>query len=351
MAARGTAYDVGEGLRCNMRRRRLLAALLGFVLLGSALPALGARAQAGQRCFGETGLCIAGRIYEFWEQNGGLPVFGLPISPQQEELVEGQPRQVQRFERNRLELHPQNPRPYDVLLGRLGVDRLDQQGRSWFQFPKSEPQASCQFFPETGHNVCGDILAAWRANGLEFDGRRGKSAAESLALFGLPLSDAQTEMIEGKEYTVQWFERARFELHPENAPPYDVLLGLLGREVSAGGGPAPVLPHDGHWAGSTSQGKPIAFDIVAGGTAYNNLEIEVSRSKCDLELRIYNTSRSIPLRDNKISTSGSDGKGGKYSIAGQFDSPQAASGTFSFENYDPGGCSMTMSGTWTAALK
>ncbi len=27
------------------------------------------------------------------------------------------------------------------------------------------------------------------------------------------------------------FERNRFELHPENAPPYDVLLGLLGKEV------------------------------------------------------------------------------------------------------------------------
>ena len=334
----------------NVRAWRL-AALLALMLAGLALPARPAGAQAGERCFAETGLCISGRIREFWERNGGLPVFGLPITAQREEQIEGRPFQVQWFERNRLELHPENAQPYDVLLGRLGVGRLEQQGRSWFTFPKSEPQPGCRFFPETGHNACAGILAAWRASGLELDGRRGTSEAESLALFGLPLSDAQTEMIEGKEYTVQWFERARFELHPENAPPYDVLLGLLGREVSAGGGPAPVLPHDGHWAGSTSQGKPIAFDIVAGGTAYNNLEIEVSRSKCDLELRIYNTSRSIPLRDNKISTSGSDGKGGKYSIAGQFDSPQAASGTFSFENYDPGGCSMTMSGTWTAALK
>jgi TolB protein len=29
---------------------------------------------------------------------------------------------------------------------------------------------------------------------------------------------------------VQWFERARFELHPEQSPPYHVLLGLLGKE-------------------------------------------------------------------------------------------------------------------------
>jgi len=36
---------------------------------------------------------------------------------------------------------------------------------------------------------------------------------------------------DGKQYQVQWFERARFELHPENDAPYDVLLGLLGNEV------------------------------------------------------------------------------------------------------------------------
>lgn len=41
-------------------------------------------------------------------------------------------------------------------------------------------------------------------------------------------------------YQVQWFERARFELHPENPAPYQVLLGLLGNEV---GVPAPpALP-------------------------------------------------------------------------------------------------------------
>jgi hypothetical protein len=40
---------------------------------------------------------------------------------------------------------------------------------------------------------------------------------------------------------VQHFERARFELHPENGPPSDVLLGLLGNEILAGGGsPAPA---------------------------------------------------------------------------------------------------------------
>jgi C-terminal processing protease CtpA/Prc len=34
---------------------------------------------------------------------------------------------------------------------------------------------------------------------------------------------------DGKTYTVQYFERAVFEWHPENQPPFDVLLALLGR--------------------------------------------------------------------------------------------------------------------------
>jgi hypothetical protein len=33
---------------------------------------------------------------------------------------------------------------------------------------------------------------------------------------------------DGRMYLTQWFERARFEYHPENAAPYDVLLGRLG---------------------------------------------------------------------------------------------------------------------------
>jgi hypothetical protein len=80
-------------------------------------------------------------------------------------------------------------------------------------------------------------------NGLEFDGKKGKSEGENLALFGLPLSDVQTESIQGKDYQVQWFERARFELHPENAAPYNVLLGLLGNEIHDTAAPAaPVAP-------------------------------------------------------------------------------------------------------------
>lgn len=188
--------------------------------------------QPGQRCFAETGFCISGRMRTFWEQNGGLPVFGLPITRQEEAVTGDIPRQAQWFERARLELHPENAPPFDVLLGRLGEEHLYRQGRDWWLFPRSEPRDGCQFFAETGHNICGDIQAAWQASGLELDGRRGTSMAESLALFGLPLSDAQTETLDdGRTYTVQWFERARIEHHTTPEQPGQVLLGRLGSEM------------------------------------------------------------------------------------------------------------------------
>jgi hypothetical protein len=204
--------------------------LMAVVLLAAPGPA---RAQTGERCFAETGYCISGRIREYWEQNGGLPVFGYPTSPQREELVEGRPIQLQWFERNRLELHPQNQRPYDVLLGRLGADRLERQARNWRDFPVGRQVGQeCRLFPETNHEVCGAFLRYFRSHGLEFDGQRGFIENESLALFGLPLSGETTETLsDGRQYTVQWFERARLEYHPENPEPYKVLLGLLGNEI------------------------------------------------------------------------------------------------------------------------
>jgi len=190
----------------------------------------GAFAQRGERCFAETGYCISGRIREFWEQNGGLRVFGYPITPLQTETIEGRSLQVQWFERARLELHPTNRRPYDVQLGRLGAELLARGERGGTPVNVAT-SGECRLFPQTGISACGPILAAWRSAGLQLDGKPGVSEAESLALFGVPLTEARLETFaDGKTYLVQWFERGRFEVHPDNPPFANVLLGLLGRE-------------------------------------------------------------------------------------------------------------------------
>lgn len=42
------------------------------------------------------------------------------------------------------------------------------------------------------------------------------------------MSVFEATLEDGTTHVVQWFERARFELHPENDPPYNVLLTRLG---------------------------------------------------------------------------------------------------------------------------
>ncbi|MEI7772283.1 MAG: hypothetical protein WCI67_19995, partial [Chloroflexales bacterium] len=109
--------------------RSLIMLLILTVLLTAAPPVT---AQTDQRCFPETGFCIAGPIRAYWERNGGLPVFGYPIGPQQNETVEGTwSGPTQWFERDRLEDHSNEG--LDVLAGRLGARYLELTGRPWVQ--------------------------------------------------------------------------------------------------------------------------------------------------------------------------------------------------------------------------
>ncbi len=183
----------------------------------------------GRYYFPETGHTLGGGFRTYWEQNGGLPIFGFPISEEFTEIgSDGKPVTVQYFERHRFEWRPENTPPYHVLLSRMGDDLLRRQGRDWYTFERSGPIQGCRYFAETNQALCEPFLSYWRNHGLEFDGKPGKSYAESLALFGLPLSMPRIEETQpGKVLIVQWFERARFELHPDGS----VLLGLLGNEL------------------------------------------------------------------------------------------------------------------------
>jgi spore germination protein len=188
-----------------------------------------------RRYFPETGHSLSHGFKAFWERSGGLPIFGYPLTEEFSEINPdlGKPFTVQYFERQRFEYHPELAgTPYEVQLGRLGVEDAKRRGllgHPAFQpIPASAVSGDCWFFPETGHAVCGRFLAYWRSYGLEF-GDPGISFRESLALFGYPISEPFTDPVTG--LTIQYFERARFEYHPENPEPYQVLLGLLGRDL------------------------------------------------------------------------------------------------------------------------
>lgn len=230
-----------------------MAALVVLAHLALA-PSPGALAQGQGRCFPETGQCISGRFQQFWEQNGGLPVFGYPIGPVQEvareelSFVSYGPEVylVQLFERARLELHPENAPPYDVLLGALGAELVTAPGRPP-RVAGPGPREGCRYFQLTGYNVCDQepgvgFRSYWQRQGL--GGPELDAEARSLALFGLPLTEAtvETNPADGQPYLTQWFERARLEWHPEKPEPYKVLGGLLGRESTRSFSPVELDP-------------------------------------------------------------------------------------------------------------
>ncbi len=257
--------------------RRLIVVV--FVALAVVLPfPRQAVAQSDRLCFPEVpgiGNCIEGRFREYWVQNGGLPVFGYPVSPATMQQTAEGTFLTQYFERNRFELHPENAAPYDVLLGRLGDDRLRQQGRDWQTFPKAQPSAA-HYFAQSGHAIENvPFWTYWSTHGLEFDGRQGKSEAESLALFGLPISEPAMETnASGANVLTQWFERARLEYHPNNPDPFKVLLGLLGNEVRGGAstppGPGPTTGPPPQPTAAPAAGVPILSDTTyeSGGASW-----------------------------------------------------------------------------------
>lgn len=182
-----------------------------------------ATAQAGCQFFAETGHSLCGTFLAYWQRAGGLTTFGYPISeafPQVQ--ADGVTRTVQYFERNRFELHPEHAgTDYEVLLGLLGNElSVARRSEPAFQ-PLSAAPAGRDFFAATGHTLGGAFRSYWRQHG-------------GLAIFGYPISEEFQEYRPetGQWYTVQYFERNRFEYHPEHAgTPFEVQLGLLGNQL------------------------------------------------------------------------------------------------------------------------
>ncbi len=188
----------------------LLVSSLGLVSPANAAPA--AAENIPFRHFPETGHNISFRIKSFYEQNGGLQIFGYPLT----EVIQEGDLQVQYFERARFELRPDLPPTHYVTLTHLG--RLAAAGRNEEPF-QPRPGASdnvTTYFPETGHSIRFGFRDFWLKHG-------------GLPVFGYPLSEEFDEVSpdDGKIYTVQYFERARFEYHPED-PQQPVKLARLG---------------------------------------------------------------------------------------------------------------------------
>jgi hypothetical protein len=197
---------------------KLHVTLAAILILGlfAVQPAF---AQSGCRAFSVTGKAVCGKFLTYWNDHGGLSQQGYPISAEMQEVseVDGKTYTVQYFERAVFESHPENRAPHDVLLMLLGALQYRQKYATGAPNQTPNNATGSVLFSETGKRVGGTFLAYWRQNG-------------GLPQYGYPISDEFTETsdLDGNQYKVQYFERAVFELHPENRPPYNVLLSQLG---------------------------------------------------------------------------------------------------------------------------
>ncbi len=162
--------------------------------------------------FPESGHFLGGAFRYYWEQNGGVGRFGYPVT--EEYVRSGDSKLVQYFERARFELRIEGDQAL-VDLGLIGRDYLDYYQLSFERVSPVEPTDDLAYFPETGHTLRGLLKEYWEEQG-------------GLAFFGYPLSEEVTAKFpDGADRTVQYFERARLELHGNT-----VMVGTLGRALA-----------------------------------------------------------------------------------------------------------------------
>jgi hypothetical protein len=299
--------------------RRLLVFPFLLLMALAMLPSADVYAQDA-RCFPETGFCISGPIRRYWERNGGLPVFGYPITPLQTERVENWTGPVQWFERDRLEDHSNEGK--GILAGRLGVERLALQGRPWQFRPYGGDAPDCRGFRETGYYLCGGFRTYWERNG-------------GLERFGFPVTDQIVERIEGRDYIVQYFERRRMEYHPANRPPFEILLGLLGNEVR--GSTTPIPPPPSPTPNPVSQ--QIRIDEPAeNGTISSPVRISGTTARMPaagfLTYRVSEPN-GFELGSGTIPVTRQENGTGRYSIYVAYSAPAGNTVVFELADRDP----------------
>ncbi len=203
----------------RMTRRAVTLAIGALLLIGLLPTSVGANVPtAGPSVvfFPATGHNVYGDFLQFWHENGGASRIGNPIT---EEVKDGKTVK-QYFERGVIEYTPNA----GVSIGRLGMEailgRIDVPFMPLTRADFDADRDDRRFFPPTGHGITGPFATFWAQNG-------------DLTVFGFPVSEPLREAVgENKEVlTVQYFERARFEL-VKGPNGETVRLGNLGREYA-----------------------------------------------------------------------------------------------------------------------
>ncbi len=173
--------------------------------------------EPAARTFFQTGHAIEEPFLSGWLARGGLAGPGLPLTrPYARQNLTGEWLLVQDFERARLENHPEFAgEPAEILGAPVGRElaATHLQPEHFVASAPCQPAADRACFAGTDFGVEAGFRDFWLANNGE-------------VRFGLPIS---TEFNENG-VTVQYFERARLEWHPELPSGEQIIAGQIVRE-------------------------------------------------------------------------------------------------------------------------
>jgi hypothetical protein len=191
-----------------MFRSKRFWLLISLILLGSIL-GISERQVLAQtdvsRYFPETGHWVTNEfLYKYESIPNPTLLYGAPIT---ESFLDSFGTKVQYFEKVRFELDPTLPPSIQVKISPLG-EYLYQEGK---KLGMTTNTPACRLFSETGHSVCYAFLDFFDKNG-------------GISQFGYPISGFEEH--DGRY--VQYFQKARFEWHPEKPPGQWVTLSNLG---------------------------------------------------------------------------------------------------------------------------
>lgn len=165
------------------------------------------------RYFDATGQWVTGDFLEFYEQvPDPVELYGNPITPAFDSTESNDPSGIliQYFENARFELHPENPSELRVRITPLGEYYFQKDDIAPSAWNQNSPYA-CQSMSADTPPVCYDFLQYFNLNG-------------GIAIFGYPVS----ELVTNKNRSVQYFDWAVFEWHPERSAGEQVSIEDLG---------------------------------------------------------------------------------------------------------------------------
>ncbi len=220
-------------------------------------------AQSDQdQYFEQTGHHVTGEFQNAYKSvSNPLLLYGYPITDAFQDPLTN--NLVQYFQKARFELLPETPDGQRVQVSPLGK-YLYNPGQP-IAVPDNSP--ACRTFPEGNFEVCYAFLAFFDEYG-------------GLAQFGEPISNLEIQ----SATVVQFFQRARFEWHPEMPPGQRVVLSDLGTEYfnAHGENPALLAPDPGNEIGNgilnlRARAFPIQAVTAAAGSQTINIIVQDQR--------------------------------------------------------------------------